>query len=460
MARNVSEAWHVKPHSQSFQALRYALRQRLSDLHGLANQLRFMDQKEALSLVATTPWLHLGFLESSSYAIDVVNDFIKEPGMRWAFLFDELELTPNAIRSHLLASLRSTDQRILFKLSLVPFTDEMGQLEDTIRSATTGNDFVAIRLWYPHKEDASSFCDQLWNATLTELGLESRLPIDVLGESFFQSLSESWRDTRSAYSPGSRIAKRFERLAKKDATFRRFLEEKNIHPDRMNELDGKARPAIVRKIVSGVALRDALLRSVDADGSYTLQTKVQPRLYTGAESLFAIVEGNPRWFKGLVGELLKKHGINNRISRASQLAQIKMVSNRFRALLRTIPCPPIGRHSSSRGILSILDQIGTAFHKSQVAGPFDLDPVGSFTIHSRASDGLLESIGKAVNAGALVHMPDDNSVELLSSLRGKRFRLSYLLSVHYQTLLRAERAVSLQGILEKADDENDRPLFD
>lgn len=456
----ISEEWQLDRPARSFQSLRYSMRSRLNELHQFAGQLQFKSKEEARSLVANTRWLHKNFLEACSFAIDVVNDLIGNSGKMWAFLFDELELVPANVREHLIACLRSTDQRILFKLSLVPYTDEMGQFVDSIKSATSGNDFVAIRLYYPKKEDASAFCRHLWHATLAELGQPDKEPETVLGDSYFQSSSDDWSKNSSAYGSDSRIAERFKSLAQKDATFADFLMNHDIDPSEMQSLDGAERPKVARKIVSLVALRDALLRSVDERGNAKLKSKVKPELYTGAETLFAIVEGNPRWFKGLLGELIKKHGSKRKIDVKEQLQQIEIVSKRFRALLRTIPCPKVGRQSSPRGILLTLDQVGNAFHASQVAGPFRLDPVGSFTIPNDVPADLLESLGRAVNAGGLIHMPGEDPVDLLSTLRNKRFRLSYLLAVHYKILLRAERDVSLYGLLENVSDENKPMLFD
>ena len=458
----ISKTWRTKVPNKTFQSLRQAMSERLADLQILATRLRFLGKVDAFDVVASTEWLHLGFLESATFALDLVNDFIGDKDKKWGFLFDELELSPAAIRRHLLDSLRSTDQRMLFKLSLVPYSDEMVRLEDTIKSASSGNDFTVVKLWYPNKEDASSFCGQLWNATLFELGKEKVPPQDVLGESFFQSMSTDWTEHKTAYGPESRITKRFVSLARKDETFAAFLREKKIDPSNMDQLTGGQRPQIVRKIVSIVALRDALLRSVDENGTASLLTKVVPDLYSGAESIFAMVEGNPRWFKGLVGELIKEFDTDKLIPRNSQVAQVVAVSDRFRALLRTIPCPPVGKQGTSRGILGVLDKIGDYFHESQVAGPFSMDPIGSFVVHSRARSELIESLGKAVNAGAIVYIPgtDGDSDGLLSSMRGKRFRLSYLLAVRYRILLRLEREVSLQTILEDDNDELPRFLLD
>ncbi len=175
----------------------------------------------------------------------------------WAFLFDELELVPANVREHLIACLRSTDQRILFKLSLVPYTDEMSQFVDSMQSATSGNDFAAIRLYYPKKEDASSFCHHLWHSTLAELGQPDRSPEAVLGESYFQSSSDDWSKSSSAYGSESKIAERFKSLAHKDQSFASFLAHHALDPSDMESLTVESVLRSLGKIVSLVALRDA-----------------------------------------------------------------------------------------------------------------------------------------------------------------------------------------------------------
>ena len=112
------------------------------------------------------------------------------------------------------------------------------------------NDFAVVKLWYPHKEDAMGFCEQLWRAPLNELGLESKSPQEVLGDSVFQTSSESWKRAKTAYTSKSKIGKRFKSLAEKDLTFRKFLKDKQIDPENMDQLTGTQRPQTVRKVVS------------------------------------------------------------------------------------------------------------------------------------------------------------------------------------------------------------------
>jgi hypothetical protein len=174
--------------------------------------------------------------------------------------------------------------------------------------------------------------------------------------------------------------------------------------------------------------------------------------------LFAITEGNPRWFKGIVGPLLDTVKPKRpKIAAARQSRQTEKAISRFRSLLRTMPSPSWKGKQASRGLLSLLDAIGYFFRERLIFDPFTLDPLGTFTVDSRTSDALITSIGTALNAGAIVSMEDLDFQS--ASLRGKRFRLSYLLAPFYRTSLRLERSLSLSKILAERERENASSLF-
>lgn len=154
---------------------------------------------------------------------------------------------------------------------------------------------------------------------------------------------------------------------------------------------------------------------------------------------------------------LLEHG-PGRVSDSVQTSEIAKTRNRFRALLSTIPVP--SSPESRRGLLTFIDSLGESFRESIVAADFSSDPVGTFTVDSSASEGLIEALGSAVNTGAIVHVPDETGTAMLTSMRGKRFRLSYLLSTHYGLPLRLERAASLRHVLAKSSTEDSVVLFD
>ena len=128
-----------------------------------------------------------------------------------------------------------------------------------------------------------------------------------------------------------------------------------------------------------------------------------------------------------------------------QVRSVLEASYVFRSMLRTIPCGPVGQ--SNRGLLSLLDSIGTFFSRACIDGPFDPDPPCSFVVESTADDAQLKALGMALNAGAIVYAPGDEDPGILENLRGKRFRLSYILAPHYRIPLLLGRSMSLQQIL-------------
>jgi len=52
--------------------------------------------------------------------------------------------------------------------------------------------------------------------------------------------------------------------------------------------------------------------------------------------------------------------------------------------------------------------------------------------------------------GAIVYVPDEEQNVLIRSLKGKRFRLSYLLAANYWNPIRLGRALSLSAMLRSA----------
>lgn len=275
--------------------------------------------------------------------------------------------------------------------------------------------------------------------------------VDLLGPSEFETSRDEWVHSGTAYKPGSRLERRFLKLAKKDRSFRAYLAQRHIDPTKLNLLRGDERAAEIRKITSLVAIRNTF-RGADEENSEKSKpqkrSRKNPDLYRGATSLFAMVEGNPRWFIGIIGGLLQTYSREEGlISPALQSDEVTKATNRFRALLKTIPCPATRRNERPRGVLSVLDPVGKFLFRAVVTEDFNPDPPGTFTVDAQTDSSLLLSLGRALNAGAIVYVPDEDSQLVLGSLRGKRFRLCYLLAPHYGIPIRLGRAVSLSAII-------------
>lgn len=455
IVREIAREWHLKPSAATFLSLKHSLSARASRVAQIGSQARFLSE----SYVAEQDFVHLHFRKAASFAIEVFEDVSAEREGKWAFLFDELELAPEWIRRDLLEGLRSTDERFLFKLALSPSVPDLEPLQHSL-AASPGHDYEQLPLWYAEKREAYGFCEQLWDAMLEERHIEPKSARQALGRSYFETPVEEWRDSAegTAYRADSRIGRDFKSLAEKDPTFRSYLIEHGINLRKLSKVPAEERAAALRKVAPLVPLRDFYLRREEegAAGSQRVRSRKSPSLYAGAESLFAISEGNPRWFIGIVDRLLEGRNIHRkRVPEAVQSREILAAAERFTAMLRTIAVSETSA-GLSRGLLSLVEAVGEFLHKEAVLRPFSPEPTGSFTVDSHTPSDLLVAVEQALNAGAFVYIPDDEGQILLQSIRGKRFRLSYLLAPLYGFPLRLGPPASLGRILREVDEKRGR----
>ncbi|GAA4119758.1 hypothetical protein GCM10022415_20270 [Knoellia locipacati] len=381
-------------------------------------------------------------------------------GERWALLFDELELAPAEIRAELLRSLRSVDERFLFKLSISPFGADLDQFTSAL-SAMPGHDHDEVSLSYGRKEEGIGFSLELMAAILARRRHKPDDLAFVLGPSDFPVES-----TVAVPTNGSTEARRnryFRALYRDDQTFKRYVHRHSQSIEEFLALEGDSRAQFVRKVTPIVIVRSAFRIPDDsfAAGSRRYKTRKNPDIYRGLTSLATVLEGNPRYIIGVMNELLDEAG-QGKIGGPRQTAEITRAANRFRALLTTIPAPVVPG-IRRRGLLPIIDMLGTFFRERIVADDFTPDPIGSFIVDSHVSDEILAAIGSLLNAGALVYVPEPGGVAILTSLRGKRFRLNYLLASQYGMPLRLEREQSISAIVERQrikGDSNQPSIFE
>ena len=126
-----------------------------------------------------------------------------------------------------------------------------------------------------------------------------------------------------------------------------------------------------------------------------------------------------------------------------QADQMQKAAERFNAMLKTIPT----ESASTESVFGIVKTVARFFNRQVVKDDFRPEPAGTFKVDERCSDEVLTILGQALNAGAIVYVPDDNGQLILQSLRHKRFRVSYLLAPIYAIPIRLGPAVNLSGIL-------------
>ena len=101
-------------------------------------------------------------------------------------------MAPARIRQQLLQSLRSTDSRILLKLSMSAYAEGLDEIDKSL-AATPDHDYDTIPLWYAHKEEGYQFCRELWDSMVRDKGLDGVTPEKLLGSSGFETSIEEWR---------------------------------------------------------------------------------------------------------------------------------------------------------------------------------------------------------------------------------------------------------------------------
>jgi hypothetical protein len=438
----------------------------MSRIAQIANQLALAGIRELDPNAAETRFLYLDALSAVSFGVEQFNTYADQPYRKWALLFDELEIAPQAIRQTLLKALRSTNSNLLFKLSLSPYHQDAGLLNTAI-AAMPAQDYQPIELWYARKEQGFQFSRALVEAMIADAGCEGATPEDIFGTASIAMREDPSGLQPSAYRPGTDLHKRYKRLAIKDRSFAAYISDNGVDLDRMHELSSAERASIIRKVTSLVMVREAYRSEPQSigGGERLGRSRKNANIYYGVDALLAIVEGNPRWLIGLMGPLIRRFKDDGqRVPRAVQATAVSTAANRFRALLRTIPYVPDGtsafrqKQMASRGLLTLLDTLGSRFRRHIIIDDFSPDPVLSFTVDANISEGLLLALGRALNAGAIILVPDSGAEAIASSIRGKRFRLSYMLATSYDLPLLLGREGSLQRLLSD-DRQPSVPLF-
>jgi hypothetical protein len=451
IARDVARAWGFDYPVTSFRGLQFAMTDRLADIGSWLQLAR-----EAAQLGAPLPPLpaikSLEYGGAARALIERFNAAAGEDDARWALMFDELELAPETIRSLLVRTMRGREELLIYKLSLAPYTEQAVQLGNAL-AASLANDYQAVQLTYPRKEDGYRFCRAL---LASQLGEDlARLDEDhVFGRSPFETAAEAWIESGSAYGLDSPKLERLRRAAAKDASFTEWLKRRQVGLQDRDELKGDRRASTLRRITSITLVREEF-RTSDEQRERTRRDlrprehRTVPHLYAGATSLYAMVEGNPRWFMNLVRPLADDFRESaERVDAAMQARQIAKASRLFSAMLKALPLPPSASARHPRGVLPVLDAIGSYFHQHLVVEKFTSDPPGSFVVDDRVDRNIHYGLTVALNTGAIIHLPDrDDDDDPLDNLTGHKFRLAHLLAPRYRITLTTGRPVHLSTIL-------------
>ncbi|HVF59222.1 MAG TPA: hypothetical protein VNJ70_05355 [Thermoanaerobaculia bacterium] len=368
---------------------------------------------------------------------------------QWALCFDELEMAPQWLQTELLRDLRSTDQRLLLKLTWTPIVPDFLRLH-----AQPGADYDVVRLWNSHVPDFRPFCRMFAERLIKDrLGEEAKSPELLFGRSSF-ARDEAPKEEEDAYARGTEVWDAFRTQASSDRHFATYLKRHGVNPQDPSSAPPEIRDRVLRKVKPIVLLRDAFRKSSGG------RSRKKRSLYSGEDAIYAMSDGNPRWLAGLLNDLLdallkdlqsrgrKKFSLPMRASLQADV--LEAASRRMVAFIRAFPVLQGERYETTAGVLvDIVDTLGKRLEVELLGRDFNSDPIGGFLVDDSLPNLVRREIERGLLIGALILLSEARS-GMPDNLRGARVRLSFMLAPVYKLTFRNFRAVGLSGLLGSA----------
>lgn len=418
LVEKLAAVWRVNPEIASFRSLKDSVSIKSHEIVTLFNGM--------LNSTGTTtvpPELAaIDFSSSLATSIKLINNAFSETDGKWCFLFDELELAPEAIKTELIDLLRGGNPNMLFKLSLAPYVNDL-ELSRTFYSPLPNQDFTTIELTRSDDAGIENFAEKLCSRVFQSAG--------------FNGFFRSYFQEPESVDYGSL----FTSLAKKDTSFSRYLNQHGIEPSAIPSYSEKNKLPTVRRMRWVTLIRNHHF------SPSTFKAKSNKRaadFYGGFSGICQALEYNPRMLIGTMNRFLQRISSDGKITLATQIEVVQETESAFSALLNTIPISL----PTSRTLAAFVDQIGSYVASIFVLGvEFNPEPKGSFQVDDDVRPELSEAVRLALNTGALIR--SGTSSELAQSLGAaprQRFRLSRLFSHKYKLPMNVLRPMNLEEI--------------
>lgn len=446
----IAQVWRLSIRSLSLQGLANALGQRLLDIKRQANLIAVTPGLTVDEISQRMPYIGLPLVECVSEAVRYFDQAIGEDSGLWALLLDEFEVAPVHLQQEVLTGLRASSSKVLFKVALAPCGPHTLLDINEATRPTRGNDYKQVELWYINRDAAEEFCGQLFESRKAKWQSlpAGASPEDVFGVSGYAIVDEEGETSAIAsYGRGTAWEREFAQLAEKDAYFRAFLDQKGIDPRALDPSPSAPNGNTIRKIAPLVAFRNAYKGK--AEGKKRGR-KPYTSAYSGWAAICAMSEGNPRWLIGIINAImanLPRDNVKLPISVVAQQGQLAGLSQAFAEILRAAATGQLRGMGTTAPVYETLEKIGQYFFNRLVLDRFVEDPPMSFLVDDAVDQNTENALRIAVNHGALVCYETPDSLGGYASLKGKRFRLAYLLAPEFKLPLRKSKAVSLSTVL-------------
>lgn len=447
LVAELADTWKFHPKILSFKSLLAAISKRKLEIPQFVQNELLAGPKNRDERILNSGLFGHDLLQHLSSGVEIFEAFTACENERWAFMFDELELAPSVVVQELINALRGSNDQLIFKLSLAPYNPHINIVKD-VMSAVPGNDYDFILLWHARKsQQANEFCRDLFQSMLDERGIYNKTAEDILGHSELDTYDDLINE-----------------LVNLDVAVDQYFKKKKININDLNSIKGPKRAEDIRKAIPILRARYENIKTSRAMGGQPQKRrrrsrKAIPHLYAGANSIFSIVEANPRIFIGVMTPLLDIYiKTGEKVPARYQLAEVQKAMHKFRALLATIPCPTQNARGQTDGVDKAIDKIGRYFQSCVLSYDFRAEPPGSFFVNEGVNPDFISSLGAALNAGAIIFDNGNSAEVVIGSLEGHRFRLSYLLAPHYKLPLQLMKEVGLKRIFSK--DQETANLFE
>ncbi|WP_440964771.1 hypothetical protein ACL58G_01455 [Massilia sp. GER05] len=445
----IARLWQLEVRSATLLSIQNALGERSLQIAQNANLMgRGTLSRE--QLINSMPYIGLPLIESVNQAIIAFDRAADQSDGIWVLLLDEFEVAPSYLQTMVLTALRAGKTKLLFKVALAPCGPHTLLPLETSTPPTGKDDFRQVELWYADKGVAEGFCEKVFmSRTSNDLRLAGSKPERIFGKSAYAIVDEEGRESNATPvgQKSEQYAKEFLALAERDHSFAEFLRRKEIKLPHLNVSDSAPNGTVIRKIAPIVAFRNAYRGAREGKKR---GRKAFASAYSGWSAIAAISEGNPRWLIGMLSAIFAnvESGIKLPLPVPVQHRHVTDTGWTFANVLRTAAIQQFDQIQTSQPIFELLTRIGNYFFDRLVTDDFKEDPPLSFTVDAKIDEDTINCLRIALNHGAIVCYEPADGIGGFGNLRGKRFRLSYLLSPCYKLPVRKSKNVSLSTILE------------